>query len=77
MGKVFKWKSTECFDYALNLNDKILPVAQCFIEYDEAYKSMWWEIGLDINEKAILKMSDERNYGYWLDKNMQLEDFMK
>ena len=22
-------------------------------------------------------MSDERNYGYWLDTNMQLEDFMK
>ena len=34
-------------------------------------------MGLDINEKVILKMSDERNYGYWLDKNMQLEDFMK
>ena len=56
---------------------KNTPVAQCFIEYDEAYKSLWWEIGLDINEKVILKMSDERNYGYWLDTNMQFEDFMK
>ena len=34
-------------------------------------------MGLDINEKVILKMSDERNYGYWLDTNIQLEDFMK
>lgn len=34
-------------------------------------------MGLNINEKVILKMSDERNYGYWLDTNMQLEDFMK
>jgi len=33
------------------------------------------EIGLDSNRKAIMKMPDNRNYGYWTDNNLRLDDF--
>lgn len=28
-------------------------------------------------KKIIVKMPDDRNYGYWLDTNCELEDFKK
>jgi hypothetical protein len=33
------------------------------------------EIGLDANGKAVLAGPDARNYGFWLDTNMRLQDF--
>ena len=60
-----------------DFNDKILYVAQWFVEYDEECNTSWREIGLDINKKIIVKMPDERNYGFWLDTNMEFEDFKK
>lgn len=60
-----------------DFDDKILYVAQWFVEYDEECNTSWREIGLDINKKIIVKMPDERNYGFWLDTNMEFEDFKK
>lgn len=60
-----------------DFDDKILYVAQWFVEYDEEYNESWREIGLDINKNIIVKMPDERNYGFWLDTNMKLENFKK
>lgn len=60
-----------------DFDDKLRYVAQWYLEYDEEYNSSWREIGLDINQKIIVKMPDERNYGFWLDTNCTIEDFDK
>lgn len=33
------------------------------------------EIGIDSAGKTIIKMPDDRNYGYWTDNNLLLGDF--
>lgn len=35
------------------------------------------EIGFAKDGRIIVKMPDDRNYGYWLDTNCELEDFKK
>lgn len=59
-----------------DFDDKIRYVAQWFVEYDnEQYHLAYREIGLDIHHNIIVKMPDERNYGFWLDTNCTIEDF--
>jgi hypothetical protein len=60
-----------------DFEDKIQYVAQWYLEYDEEGHGSWREIGLDINKKVIVKMPDERNYGFWLDTNCTIEDLKK
>lgn len=58
-----------------DFDDKLKYVVQWYLEYDEVCDVSCREIGLDINKKVIVKMPDERNYGFWLDTNLTLEDF--
>jgi hypothetical protein len=58
-----------------DFEDKIPYVAQWYVEYDEDLNVSGREIGLDADGKVIVKMPDERNYGFWLDTNMTIEDF--
>lgn len=58
--------------------DKIDYVATWLIEYDdEKYHVTIKEIGLDENGQVIVKMPDERNYGYWPDTDFKLEGFKR
>lgn len=60
-----------------DFEDKIQYVVQWYIEYDEACDETWREIGLDFSKKVIVKMPDERNYGFWLDTNCTIDFFRK
>ena len=55
-------------------------------EYDHSLVDEWYiefddegwpgrEIGLDSHELPVLAGPDDRNYGFWLDTNMQYNDF--
>ena len=54
---------------------KLQDVVQWYLEYDEEYNESWREIGLDSNNRIVVKMPDERNYGFWIDTNLTIEDF--
>ena len=72
MDKLYRMgRSNPDFDH------KIVYVAKWYIEYDnrEDYDTSWREIGLDANNKVIVKMPDDNNYGFWLDTNATLQDF--
>lgn len=59
-----------------DFDDQIENVVEWFIEYDDTIDHVVnREIGIDKNGKIIVKMPDERNYGYWLDTNCDLDDF--
>lgn len=61
-----------------DFDDKIDYVAQWFVEYDNTeYHQVIREIGLDLQHNVIVKLPDKRNYGFWLDTNMEIEDFKK
>jgi hypothetical protein len=49
-------------------------VHEWWIEFDENGLP-GREIGLDVTGKPVLAGPDDRNYGFWLDTNMQLKDF--
>ena len=72
MDKLYRMgRSNPDFDH------KIVYVAKWYIEYDnrEDYDTSCREIGLDANNKVIVKMPDDNNYGFWLDTNATLQDF--
>lgn len=58
-----------------DFDDKLKYVAQWYLEYDEDACVSCREIGLDNNKNVIVRMPDERNYGFWLDTNFTTEDF--
>ena len=61
-----------------DFDDKIEDVILWFIEYDDAVNHIAnREIGFAKDGRIIVKMPDDRNYGYWLDTNCELEDFKK
>ena len=57
--------------------DKLGYVAIWYLEYDEKCDEPFREIGIDSSGKIIVKMPDERNYGYWVDTNCDLQFFKK
>ena len=61
-----------------DFDDKIEDVTLWFIEYDDVVNHIAnREIGFAKDSRIIVKMPDDRNYGYWLDTNCELEDFKK
>ncbi len=53
-------------------------VAEWLIEYDDVeFHQAVREIGFDINKNLIVKLPDERNYGYWLDLDCGINFFKK
>lgn len=61
-----------------DFDDKIEDVTLWFIEYDDVVNHIAnREIGFAKDGRIIVKMPDDRNYGYWLDTNCELEDFKR
>ena len=57
--------------------DKIMhTVASWYIEYDTEGDYPNREVGFDSENKPIMAMPTDRNYGYWTDNNLKLEDFL-
>ena len=56
-----------------------LLVETWYIEYDEKYEEDGTirEVGRDAYGRIIVKDPDERNYGFWNDTNMGLNDFIE
>ena len=53
-------------------------VAEWLIEYDDVeFNQAVREIGLDTNKNLIVKLPDERNYGYWSDLDCDINFFKK
>ena len=59
-----------------DFEDKLPYVAHWYLEFDDENEP-GREIGLDVNGQVIVKMPDERNYGFWLDTCMKLDDFKR
>ena len=61
-----------------DIESKIDEVEQWVVEYDNTeYHQAIREIGIDSQGNIILKMPDDRNYGFWLDTGFTLNDFKK
>ena len=58
-----------------DFENKIDKVSTWLIEFegDSYYPNR--EVGLDISNKPILIMPWKKNYGYWTDNNLTIEDF--
>lgn len=57
-----------------DFDDKIEDVTLWFIEYDDVVNHIAnREIGFAKDGRIIVKMPDDRNYGYWLDTNCELD----
>jgi len=71
----------------VNILTKIIPKANP--DFDNKIDEVkWWlvefetgvpqrELGLDIEGKMIMKMPYKKNYGFWTDNNLLLDDFKK
>lgn len=61
-----------------DFDSKIDEVKQWLIEYDDVeFHQAIREIGIDSQDNIIIKMPDNRNYGFWSDAGLTLNDFMK
>jgi hypothetical protein len=45
------------------------------VEFDVEEGLVWREIGYDKNGNAIAAMSDDKNYGFWPDTQLTLDDY--
>jgi hypothetical protein len=75
------------WEFVTNFMRKILPKANpdyddlidnvetWLIEFDKESRFPDREIGIDENGNVLMIMPDEKNYGYWTDNNLKLEDF--
>ncbi len=56
--------------------DKLIDqVEYWLIEYKRTENAVWREIGFDKNGHSIAAMPLGKNYGYWTDNNLTLDDF--
>jgi hypothetical protein len=60
-----------------DFENKIDQVKYWLLECDSKTGIPEREIGLSENNKVIMKMPFNRNYGYWTDNNLIIEDFKK
>ena len=58
-----------------NFEDEMDNVKEWLIEFKDGNQFPNREIGLDILQQPIMIMPWRRNYGYWLDNNLLLQDF--
>ena len=59
-----------------DFDSKIDEVEQWLIEYDDIeYHQAIREIGIDTQGNIIIKMPDNRNYGFWSDAGLTINDF--
>jgi hypothetical protein len=62
-------KSNPGYDAKMHL------VREWLIEFDEE-GNPWREIGVGADGKPVLAGPDGQNYGFWLDTNMKIADFL-
>ena len=56
--------------------DKLIDeVEEWLVEYDNEGDFVSREIGLDNAGKVVMVMPWKKNYGYWIDNNLNLTDF--
>lgn len=56
--------------------DKEIDLAyEWYIEYNDTENYIEREIGLDENRNVILKMPYKKNYGFWLDTDLEINYF--
>ena len=60
-----------------DFEEKIAAVRSWLVEFDGDTGSPLREIGLNAENRAIVKMPYRDNYGYWTDNNLLLDDFKK
>lgn len=58
-----------------DFEDKIDAVKHWFVECESETGIPQREIGFDEQGRSIVKMPFRKNYGYWTDNNLQLEEF--
>jgi hypothetical protein len=58
-----------------NFEDKIEEVVQWLVEFEDNKQYPNREIGLDIFQQPIMIMPWRKNYGYWIDNDLLLDDF--
>jgi hypothetical protein len=76
---LYKIKSIMCPWDNPDFGDLYLLVETWYIEYDETEEmdGTLREVGRDTYGRIIVKDPDERNYGYWNDTNMGINDFIE
>jgi hypothetical protein len=60
-----------------DFDNTIGNVAKWLVECDKETGTPQREIGLDNEGRVLMKMPFKKNYGYWTDNNMLLDDFRK
>lgn len=58
-----------------DFDNRYKDVITWYIEYDDAICCPRREVGVDLNNTAIVMAPYNKNYGYWLDANMTIEDY--
>lgn len=65
LGRFFS-KLFHCLEANPDFEEALDFVAEWLIEYDDVeFHQAVREIGFDTNKNLIVKLPDERNYGYW------------
>lgn len=60
-----------------DFDSKIDDVVEWQLEIDSDNLAPVRELGLDANQQVIVAMPSGRNFGYWTDNNLKLEDFTR
>jgi|GEM_PF-410677 hypothetical protein len=60
-----------------DFDNRIEDVMYWLVEFDTDSGIPQREIGIDSQGRAIMKMPHNKNYGFWTDNNLLLEDFKK
>ena len=55
--------------------DAIDNVAEWKLEFNLKADEAWREIGYDNSGSILMRLPNDRNYGYWTDNNLKLEDY--
>jgi hypothetical protein len=60
-----------------DFDKKMQSVVFWLIEFENALSIPCREIGLDNEKRVIVKMPFRNNYGYWIDNDLNYQDFIK
>ncbi len=61
-----------------DFENKIPYVALWVVEYENnKFNQVIRELGFDTNGKIIVKLPDERNFGFWIDSDYTMKDYCK
>lgn len=60
-----------------DFEDKIDDVDEWLVEINEETATLEREIGIDNRGQTIMIMPFGKNYGYWTDNNLKLDDFVE